>query len=103
MLYGPNSGVVNDSRFRNAEFDRLYEQIASEPPSDARNERLREMSRIVNAYVPWIVEANRIRTHLAHPWVVGFKPHPDNMPHYLYLDIDWSQMPADLRARRESE
>ena len=46
------------------------------------------MSRIVAAYAPWIVNSHRIRTSLAQPWISGYKPHPDNMPHYLYLDID---------------
>ncbi|MDN3575967.1 ABC transporter substrate-binding protein [Chitinimonas viridis] len=88
LLYGPNAGPVNESRFRNKDFDKLYEQIAAEPQSEARNERLRQMSRIVAAYVPWIYNVNRIRTHIAHPWVSGYKPHPDNMPHWYYLDVD---------------
>lgn len=88
LLYGPNAGPGNESRFRSKEFDRLYEDIATSPDSPARNAKLRQMSRIVAAYAPWIVNSHRIRTSLAQPWISGYKPHPDNMPHYLYLDID---------------
>lgn len=88
LLYGPNAGPSNESRFRHAEFDKLYEQIASEPDSPARNERLRQMGRIVNAYAPWIVDVHRIRTHLAQPWLVGYKPHPNELPYWFFMDID---------------
>ncbi|WP_269533177.1 ABC transporter substrate-binding protein [Chitinimonas sp. BJYL2] len=94
LLYGPNAGPVNEARFRNKDFDKLYEQIASEQPSEARNERLRDMSRIVAAHVPWIYSVNRIRTHIAQPWVVGYKPHPDNMPHWMFLDVDLDKQKA---------
>lgn len=96
LLYGPNAGPVNESRFRNKDFDKLYDQIAAEPPSEERNERLRQMSRIVAAYVPWIYNVNRIRTHIAHPWVSGYKPHPDNMPHWYFLDIDAAKQRAGI-------
>lgn len=88
LLYGPNSGPGNESRFRNKQFDALYEDIATSPDSPERNAKLRQMSRIVAAYAPWIYNSHRIRTSLAQPWISGYKPHPDNMPHFMYLDID---------------
>ncbi len=88
LLYGPNAGPGNEARFRHAQFDALYDDIATSPDSPARNAKLRQMSRIVAAFAPWIVNSHRIRTSLAQPWVNGYKPHPDNMPHFLYLDID---------------
>jgi ABC-type transport system substrate-binding protein len=91
LLYGPNAGPANESRFRHKDFDKLYEEIASMPDSEERNEKLRQMSRIVNAYVPWILNTNRIRTHLAQPWVVGYRPHPSSKPYFQYLDIDTAQ------------
>ena len=88
LLYGPNAGPGNESRFRNQQFDALYEDIATSPDSPERNAKLRQMSRIVAAYAPWIYNSHRIRTSLAQPWISGYKPHPDNMPHFMYLDID---------------
>ncbi|WP_028446872.1 ABC transporter substrate-binding protein [Chitinimonas koreensis] len=88
LLYGPNAGPANEARFRNKEFDKLYEDIASMPDSPERNQKLLRMSRIVGAYVPWVYEMHKVDTHLAQPWVSGFRPHPDQMAHFMYIDID---------------
>jgi len=97
LLYGPNAGPVNEARFRNKAFDALYEDIASTAPSEARNEKLRNMSRIVAAYVPWIVDTNILRSHLSHPWVTGFRVHPTNMPYFMYFDVDVEKQKAALK------
>jgi ABC-type transport system substrate-binding protein len=94
LLYGPNAPVGNESRFRNREFDRLYEDIATTPDSPARTEKLRQMSRIVAAYAPWYFNAHRVRTHMEQPWVSGYAPHPDLLQHYLYYDIDLAKLAA---------
>jgi len=88
LLYGPNAGAGNDSRFRLEAFDKLYEDIASTPDSPQRNEKLRQMSRLVAAYAPWIFNTNRIRTHLSQPWTTGYKPFPDGLPKFMYYDVD---------------
>ncbi|HLQ27436.1 MAG TPA: ABC transporter substrate-binding protein, partial [Acidiferrobacterales bacterium] len=94
LLYGPNAGPANESRFRNQEFDRLYRDIASMPDSARRNEKLRQMSRIVAVYAPWFYNVHRIRTHMAQAWVTGFKPHPDNFQRFMYYDIDVAKREA---------
>jgi len=88
LLYGPNAGPANESRFRLAAFDRLYEDIAASPDTPQRNEKLRQMSRLVAAYAPWIVNSNRIRTHLAQGWVTGYKPFPGGLARFMYYDVD---------------
>jgi len=88
LLYGPNAGPGNESRFRNKDFDRLYDDIASMPDSPARNAKLKQMSRIVAAYAPWYYNCHRIRTHMAQAWVSGYRPHPDHFQHFMYYDID---------------
>ena len=97
LLYGPNAGPGNESRFRNAEFDRLYLEIASMPDSPARNAKLRQMSRIVAAYAPWIYGVHRVRTHMAQPWVTGFKHHPDTFAKFMYYDVDMAQRTAFMK------
>ncbi|MFC4161572.1 ABC transporter substrate-binding protein [Chitinimonas lacunae] len=99
LLYGPNAGPVNEARFRNKDFDKLYEDIATSPPSPERNEKLRQMSRIVAAYVPWIYDNNLLRSHLAHSWMRGFRVHPINMPYFMYLDIDEEQRKASMQKK----
>jgi ABC-type transport system substrate-binding protein len=97
LLYGPNAGPANESRFRLPAFDRLYEDIASSPDSPQRNEKLRQMSRLVAAYTPWIVNTNRIRTHLAQGWVTGYKPFPGGLARFMYYDVDPKQREAFKR------
>jgi ABC-type transport system substrate-binding protein len=99
LLYGPNAGPGNESRFRNEEFDRLYREIASMPDSDKRNEKLRQMSRIVAVYAPWFYNVHRIRTHMAQGWVTGFKPHPDHLQRFMYYDIDLGKREAFRQGR----
>lgn len=99
LLYGPNSGPGNESRFKLPEFDRLYLEIASMPDSAARNAKLQRMSRLVAAYGPWIFHAHRVRTHMAQSWVSGFKPHADHFQKYMYYDIDMAQRDAFLKTR----
>ena len=99
LLYGPNSGPGNESRFKLPEFDRLYLEIASMPDSAERNAKLQRMSRLVAAYGPWIFHAHRVRTHMAQSWVSGFKPHADHFQKYMYYDIDMAQRAAFIKAR----
>lgn len=94
LLYGPNAGPANESRFRLKAFDALYQDIAASPDSPARTEKLRQMSRLVAAYAPWIFNTNRIRTHLSQSWVSGYKPFPGGLPRFLYYDIDTAKREA---------
>ena len=88
MLYGPNSGQANHSRFKNAEFDRLFEKARGTPPSPERVAIYREMNRIFLVNAPWKLGSNRMLTDLSHPWVIGHTRHPVNRATLRYLDID---------------
>ena len=88
LLYGPNAGLRNLSRFRHAEFDRLYDASKKLPDGPERAHLVQEMSRIVAAYAPWKVNAYRIENIVVYPWVVGFKYNPFNQHPWQYLDID---------------
>jgi len=88
MLYGPNSGQANHSRFKNAAFDRLFEKARMTPPGPERAAIYREMNRIFLVYAPWKLGGNRLLTDLSHPWVIGHARHPVNRATLRYLDID---------------
>ena len=88
MLYGPNEGQANHSRFRVAEFDRLYEQARRLPPGPERDAVYRQMNRIFLVYAPWRLGSHRIYNDLAHPWVVGYRRHPVMRGWWKYIDID---------------
>jgi ABC-type transport system substrate-binding protein len=88
MLYGPNAGQANHSRFQVAAFDRLYEQAKRLPHGPERNAIYREMNRIFHVYSPWRLGAHRIYNDLAQPWLVGYMRHPVMRGWWKYVDID---------------
>jgi ABC-type transport system substrate-binding protein len=96
LLYGPNTGQSNDSRFRLPAFDRLYEKSIRLPPGPERNAIYREMVRLTVAYAPWRFGVHRIYRHLIYPWVKGYKRHPILYTNFKYLDLDVAARKAAL-------
>ena len=88
MLYGPNAGLDNLSRFKQPDFDKLYEESKKLPDGPARAKLVREMSQIVTNYAPWKINAYRHENVLVYPWVVGYKYNPFNQNPWTYLDLD---------------
>ncbi len=90
MLYGPNAGLANLSRFKLAEFDKLYDASKRIPAGPERDKFVRQMSELVAAYAPWKLNAYRIENVVVYPWVIGYKYNPFNQHPWQYLDIDLS-------------
>jgi oligopeptide transport system substrate-binding protein len=88
LLYGPNAGLANLSRFNLPQFNRLYDESKRLPDGPARAKLVGEMSRLVAAYAPWKLTAYRIENITVYPWVVGFKYNPFQQNPWQYLDID---------------
>jgi ABC-type transport system substrate-binding protein len=88
ILYGPNAGQSNHSRFNHPEWNRLFEQAKVLPHSPERSALYREMDKIFFAYAPMRPMVHRITTGLAHPWVVGYQRHPVLREFWKYVDID---------------
>ncbi len=88
-LYGPNAGQKgNRSRFRHAEYDRLYEKARVMPDSPERTKLYQQMAKIAIAYAPLKINTHRILTDLWYPWVEGFRRTPMLGNHFWkYLDI----------------
>ena len=95
-LYGPNAGQKgNRARFRNAEYDRLYEKARVMPDSPERTKLYQQMAKIAIAYAPWKINVHRILTDLWYPWVEGFRRTPMLGNHFWkYLDIDTARSPV---------
>ena len=87
LFYGPNAAKSNDSRMRLAAFDRMYERSRTLPDSPERTRLYQEMTRLLLVYAPWVFHVHHISTHLAHPWVKGYKKHPFKSANWRYLDI----------------
>ena len=76
LLYGPNIGQSNDSRFNLPEFNRLFEQASRLPDSPERTKLFDRMTELVIAYAPWRLTISIVEDSFAHPWVRDFVPHP---------------------------
>ena len=88
LLYGPNTNISNDARFKLPEYDRLYLQSLKLPDSPARDKLYYEMNRLAAVYAPWRFGVHRIFNHFINPWVLGYKKHPILFTSFKYLDID---------------
>jgi ABC-type transport system substrate-binding protein len=89
-LYGPNAGYKgNRSRFRLAEYDRLYERARVMPDSPERTRLYQQMAKIIVAYAPLKINTHRIITDMWFPQLLGYhRPLLQGNPFWQYLDID---------------
>ncbi len=94
ILYGPNKGQSNQSRFDLPQWNALYEKTKALTDSPERDRLYREMDKLFFAYAPMRPIAHRIVTGLAHPWVIGYRRNPVTREFWKYLDIDESVLPA---------
>jgi ABC-type transport system substrate-binding protein len=88
ILYGPNAGQSNQSRFDHPEFNRLFAQAARIPDGPEREALYRQMNRILFAFAPLRPTVTPIETGLAHAWVVGYRKHPVLREFWKFVDID---------------
>lgn len=87
LLYGKNSGDSNGARFKDPEYDRLFEASLKLPDGSERNKLYDEMNKIVVAQQPWIFTDTRISNIVTQPNVKGFKPHALLNAPWRYLDV----------------
>ncbi len=88
LLYGPNIGQSNDSRFNLPEFNQLFEQAAKLPDTPARTKIYNRMTELMLAYAPWKLTHHLLEDQVVYAWVLAYKPHPIRAEIWKYLDID---------------
>lgn len=88
LLYGPNSGRANYSRFNLPAYNERYEQARRIGDSPERQRLYGEMNQLIHAYNPWVVLTHPLSADLSHPWLRNYKRHPVEMTNWRYLDID---------------
>jgi ABC-type transport system substrate-binding protein len=88
ILYGPNKGQSNQSRFDHPQWNALYDKAKVLPDGPERSALYREMDKLFFAYAPMRPIAHRIITGLAHPHVVGYRRHPVLREFWKYMDIE---------------
>ena len=92
LFYGPNAGAGNLSRFRNAEYDALYDKSRRTADTAERNRLYETMTKIISAQAPWCTNVYRISNTVVAPKIRGYRK---NVHYFLtpwdYLDIDTDQ------------
>lgn len=92
LFYGPNeSPGSNHYNYKNPEYDALYEQILTMPPSAERTaiyEKMRDMVLYDCVYVGGMA---RERFYLIQPWLLNCKPTERYYGWFKYLDVDDSK------------
>jgi ABC-type transport system substrate-binding protein len=88
MAYGPNKAQTNDSHFDLAAFNRLYEKQRALPDGPERKALLLEATRLMVAYMPYLLHMHRVIADLVQPWVIGYRRHPLTTAVWSYVDID---------------
>ena len=61
LLYGGHAGFSNLARFKQPDYDRLYEQARGTPHGAEREALMQKMGELVNAYAPWNVHRVPLR------------------------------------------
>src|SRR2546429_3553919 len=101
ILYGPNKGQSNQSRFDLPQWNALYDKAKILSNGSERDRLYREMDKLFFAYAPLRPIAHRTLTGLAQPWLIGYRRNPVMRELWQYLDIDESVLPAQhVRAGR---
>jgi ABC-type transport system substrate-binding protein len=97
LLYGGHAGLSNLARFKQPDYDRLYEEARGAPPGPEREALMHKMGDVANAYAPWILTAFTYENVLIHPWVLGYKYNGFHQHPWAYFDIDTGKRAAALR------
>ena len=93
-LYGPQAGSQNLARFRNAEFDRVYERMQVIADGPERDELFRQAKLISVAYMPYKVTVHRFTNDLLQPWVLGYRRPTFWNEWWHRVDIDLARAPG---------
>lgn len=100
LLYGPNAGRANYSRFNLPEYNVRYERARLLTDGAERNRLYIEMNQLLHAYNPWVPLTHVLSGDLRHPWLKNYKRHPVEFTTWRYLDVDVAQRARSARATR---
>ena len=92
-FHGPQAGGQNLARFKNAEFDAIYEQLETLPDGPERR-TVRRAKAIAVAYMPYKHTVHRMSTDMLQPWVIGFRRPLFWQEWWHMVDIDLAKRPA---------
>jgi len=87
MAYGPNRQAINDARFDLGAFNTLYEQQRVLPDGPERLDKLHQATRLLAAYMPYMMHLHRVQSDLAQ--AVGDRVSPPSV-HTLASGAGWN-------------
>jgi oligopeptide transport system substrate-binding protein len=89
LLYGPNEAPgSNSANFKNAEYDKLYEEASRLPPGAARTVIYQKMRDIFVREAPWVPTVHRLGYMVVNGWVQNIKPNETIEGFYKYLRVN---------------
>jgi ABC-type transport system substrate-binding protein len=88
LLYGPNAGQENQSRFRLADYDRLYDRARRLPDGPERTALFGKMQALMVAYSPMRLTQHITEDHAWHARVLNYRAHPIRQFAFRYYDVD---------------
>lgn len=100
LLYGPNAGRANYSRFKLPAYNQRYEQARRLTDGPERQKLYFEMNQLIHAYNPWVPLTHVLSGDLRHPWLKNYKRHPVEFTTWRYLDVDVAQRERATRGGR---
>ena len=92
-FYGPAAGGQNLSRFKHAEFDRIYEQMQAMADGPEREALFLQTKRIAVAFMPYKNHVHRIVTDMAMPGLVGYRRPLFWQDWWQFVDLDAGEKP----------
>ena len=87
LLHSKNIGDSNHARFKNAEYDQLFNQSKLLPNGPARNKLFDRMNQIIVAQQPWVLGDYRMKTFVTQRYVKDFAQHPFVRAPFRYVDV----------------
>jgi ABC-type transport system substrate-binding protein len=96
VLYGPNAGQSNHSRFDLPEWNRLFAASKKLRDGPERDALYQKMNKLFIAYQPWKLGVHRVITDLMQPWVYGYHRHPVSRSWWSYVYVDGNQQQKAL-------
>ena len=87
LMYGPNKGQSNASRFNLPAFNTLHEQQRALPDGPERDALIRQGLSLGVAYMPYKASGHDVLTWLMQPRVQGYVPHPFMRDFWRHVDV----------------
>ena len=98
LFYSKNAGGCNRIFYRDAEYDRLFEEIIPMADSPERTEKYYKMVKYLTERCPWIFESMPLTYQLKYDWLENFEHHNFPFNRWKYIKVDGKRR-EEMRAK----